>query len=105
MKMTMVGVLGLVLSGCLVQTTNPDEFQDSPVPPAERITIPAPNTIGSPDPCASLLRVINLPDGRSLFVEVPVECNPYYIDRGDPPPESQKNASDPEAQVNLNYHN
>jgi hypothetical protein len=31
------------------------------------------------------------PDGHLVTITIPLECDPFWLDRGDPPPEEKSN--------------
>lgn len=39
-------------------------------------------------PCGYDVHVFEMPDGSVIEMILPLECNPFWIDMGDPPPES-----------------
>lgn len=47
---------------------------------------------GSGGPCANATQVVKAPgpDGGTILIVVPIPCNPYWRDTGDPPPDRQR---------------
>lgn len=84
-------LLGIFLLACAPEL--PDETTEQKPDVTEEETPPAP---GGPPPqdgsgksgCDLYGTVVGEVNGRSI--PVPVECNPYYFDKGDPPPEKLK---------------
>jgi hypothetical protein len=104
MNKMLVGILCLVLSGCLVQTAETSEGRDNSSTPTEQSEGPGPDQEAplEPNPCGSTIEILKLPNGEQAIAEIPIECNIFYIDRGDPPPESQQHhTGDPEIQINV----
>lgn len=76
-------VLFLFLVGCVASS---DSL--SPAPSTEEISGPiaSPNLPGkhSPNPC-TMTETLNGPNGSEI--QIPIPCNEYWIDKGDPPDE------------------
>lgn len=47
---------------------------------------------GGPGACGNAFQTLkmNLPDGGVVVIVVPIPCNPYWHDTGDPPPDREK---------------
>lgn len=51
-----------------------------------------PDHNGGPGPCGNAVEVqqLSLPDGGVVVIEVPITCNPYWWDTGDPQPDRER---------------
>jgi hypothetical protein len=92
----------LALVNCAMYNESFSPEEDIVVTPVETEIRLNHNKNPGPDPCAPYFEVFTWPDGTFTVVEIPVECNPLYIDRGDPPPEYQNpdENSYPEIKIN-----
>lgn len=90
----MRGIIGSVLLALLLSCSveTPEETEEQKPEVVEEQTPKAPEPApGEPDRSGCELYGTTEGEVDGKRIPVPVECNPYWMDRGDPPPDEKLN--------------
>lgn len=93
MRLTTFLILGLLVGCSGAPDTDSSESSGGGTPTQPDLpTWPDGEGSGSGGPCGNAVQVVKLstPDGGVVVTVVPIPCNPYWRDTGDPPPDRQR---------------